>query len=177
MAVRNYMTYRSNSSRPVTTSFDIASHPILDTVRRTLFPSSSEGHYLVASMNRVDCYLAGGYSSHPGPSQLEAGGTEDDPVAQVVVTLPVRYRGGVLQVFKDGNEERFYGRGCLSAGAVPPQPAQGAKASGSIGNMEWVAYLAGECDTKVSPLEKGVRINLVYNVFMKSYGPFGPCEW
>ena len=107
---------------------------------------------------------------------MEAGG-EEDPVAQVVITLPVRYRGGILQVFKDKNEERFYGRGCLSAGAVPPAPAPGTKASASMGNMEWVAYLAGECDTKVSPLEKGVRINLVYNVYMKSYGPFGPSEY
>ncbi|KAG8899280.1 hypothetical protein FRB99_006830 [Tulasnella sp. 403] len=174
-------TFRSSPSRPITPSFDIASHPILDTVRKTLFPYAQDSNYLVANLNRVDVFCPGASSFSPKTSYGADGGiTEDEPCAHVIVTLPVRFRGGMMSVVKDGNEERFWGRGCLSAGSSPPTSGAFAalgqdakKIAGSIGFVEWIAYTGRDCDARIDKVEKGVRINLVYDVWMKSYGPFG----
>ncbi|KAG8927305.1 hypothetical protein FRC02_008318 [Tulasnella sp. 418] len=166
---RSYLTYRTSSSRPISTTFELSQHPILDTVKRTLFPSAPEGHYLTGSLNRVDIYPPGSSSSQPR-SHVEPG-SEEEPVAHIIITLPVRFRGGQMVVSKDGNQETFWGRGCLSsASSTPPIVDK----RGGIGSIEWVAFLAGDCDQRVERVEKGARVNLVYDVFMKSYGPFGP---
>lgn len=85
---------------------------------------------------------------------------------------------------KDGIEEKFWGRGTLSAGSSAPTSggfaALGAqeakKVAGSLGSLEWVAWLGNrECEQKIEKVEKGVRINLVYDVRIRGYGPNGTC--
>ncbi|KAG8913038.1 hypothetical protein FRC01_004768 [Tulasnella sp. 417] len=85
-------TFRSNPARPINTSFDIASHPILETVRRTLFPTllaEGSNNYLVASLNRVDVFCPGASSAQPrGYSSHRSSDGDDEPVAHIIVTLP-----------------------------------------------------------------------------------------
>ncbi|KAG8991029.1 hypothetical protein FRB94_012887, partial [Tulasnella sp. JGI-2019a] len=165
-----HLTYRNSPSRPITTSFELASYPILDTVKRTLFPTTPEGYHLVSSLNRIDVYCPGAASYEPlrNPQQAQQR-TEHEPVAHVIVTLPMRFRGGVLSVAKDGNTDTFWGRGTLSAGSVDSGK------TGGLGNLEWIAYLGnGECDyVRVDKVESGVRVQLVYDVCLRSYGPYG----
>ncbi|KAG8873691.1 hypothetical protein FRB98_008844 [Tulasnella sp. 332] len=168
-----HLTYRNSPNRPITTSFELSSYPILDTVKRTLFPTAPEGVHLVSSLNRIDIYCPGAASYEPlrNPQQAQQR-TEHEPVAHVIVTLPMRFRGGVLSVAKDGNTDTFWGRGTLSAGSSDSSKVVG---GGGIGNLEWVAYLGnGECDyVRVDKVESGVRVHLVYDVCLRSYGPYG----
>lgn len=178
-------TFRSNPARPINTSFDIASHPILETVRRTLFPTllaEGSNNYLVASLNRVDVFCPGASSAQPRGYSSHRTEGDDEPVAHIIVTLPVRFRGGMLSIAKDGVEEKFWGRGTLSAGSSAPTSggfaALGAqeakKISGSLGAVEWVAWMGNrECEQKIDKVEKGVRINLVYDVRIRGFGPLG----
>lgn len=91
----------------------------------------------------------------------------------------------MLSVAKDGVEEKFWGRGTLSAGSSAPTSggfaALGAqeakKISGSLGAVEWVAWMGNrECEQKIDKVEKGVRINLVYDVRIRGFGPLGTGE-
>ena len=79
-----------------------------------------------------------------------------------------------------GNEERFWGRGTLSASSSSASPGfaalggDGKKVSGSLGNIEWVAFGttpdptgANMVEQKVDKVDKGVRINLVYDVCLR----------
>ena len=78
---------------------------------------------------------------------------EEDKVATIIVTLPVRFRGGALVVHDfEGNEEKYYGRG------------------GKPGDLEWTAFLA-DCDHEVETVHRGVRLTIAYNVVLRTFGP------
>jgi len=82
--------------------------------------------------------------------------TNDGRVATVVVTLPVRFKGGAL-VIRDaeGRTEKFFGRG------------------GKTGDiMEWSAFLA-DCEYEVETVQKGCRMTISYGVHLKTFGPSG----
>ncbi|EMD36972.1 hypothetical protein CERSUDRAFT_155368 [Gelatoporia subvermispora B] len=132
----------------LTATLEIANHPILDAVRNTLFPALPTGHYLTAVRDRLEICLKGSSRSvQPRPS--------DNRVATIVVTLPVRFRGGGLVVHnKDGRAETFYGRG------------------GKSGDMEWVAFMS-DCDYEVEMVQKGCRVTISYAVHLKTFGPSG----
>ncbi|KAF8263285.1 hypothetical protein EI94DRAFT_1772985 [Lactarius quietus] len=116
---------------PLTTSLELANHPILEAVRNTLFPLPTG-----ASM---------GEQAPPG----------DTRVATVIITLPVRFRGGALIVnAPEGGEERFQGRGWKS------------------GQMEWVAHLS-DCTSEVEAVQKGCRITVSFAIHLKTFGPSG----
>ena len=78
---------------------------------------------------------------------------EEGKVATIIVTLPVRFRGGALTVHDfEGNEEKYYGRG------------------GKPGSLEWTAFLA-DCDHEIETVKRGVRLMITYTVFMRTFGP------
>jgi len=81
--------------------------------------------------------------------------TKDGRVATIVVTLPVRFRGGAF-VIRDaeGRAEKFYGRG------------------GKTGDMEWTAFLA-DCEYEVETVQKGCRLTISYGVHLRTFGPSG----
>ncbi|KAH9995919.1 hypothetical protein BJV74DRAFT_911574 [Russula compacta] len=133
---------------PLTTSLELANHPVLEAVRNTLFPTLPGGHYLQAVRDKLEIVPT-------GASRDEQGSPGDSRVATVVVTLPVRFRGGTFVVHPpEGGEERFQGRG------------------GKSGHMEWIAYLS-DCTAEVELVQKGCRITLSYGVHLRSFGPAG----
>ena len=133
---------------PLTTSFELANHPILEAVRNTLFPTLPAGHYLQGVRDKLEIVPTG--ASMAG-QVLPA----DSRIATVIVTIPVRFRGGALIISSpEGSEERF--------------PAR----SGKNGHMEWVAYLS-DSTAEVEPVQKGCRITISYAVHLKTFGPAG----
>ena len=131
---------------PLTTTLEIANHPILETVRNTLFPTLPTGHYLTTIRDKLQIWLKGSGMRAPKKST-------DMRVATILVTLPVRFRGGDLVVrSSDGLEEKFHGRG------------------GKVGDMEWTAFMA-DCDHEIEPVAKGCRMTISYAVHIKSFGP------
>ncbi|CCM01998.1 uncharacterized protein FIBRA_04072 [Fibroporia radiculosa] len=133
---------------PLTTTLEIANHPILDAVRSVLFPTLPTGHYLTAIRDKVEIVLKGNNI----PIQRRP---NDNRVATIIVTLPVRFRGGALIVRNpSGLEERFFGRG------------------GKVGDMEWTAFYS-DCDHEVDTVQKGCRVTISYAVQLKTFG-FGP---
>lgn len=135
---------------PLTSTLDLANHPIIDAIRNTLFPTLPDGKFLTAIGDKLEVVPSGGRmipQSRPRPT--------DGRVATISVTLPVRFRGGTLVVYDgEGKQEKFYGRG------------------GKSGDLEWTAFLA-DCDYEVETVDKGCRISLTYGVFMKTFGPSG----
>ncbi|THU81854.1 hypothetical protein K435DRAFT_692741 [Dendrothele bispora CBS 962.96] len=133
---------------PLTTSLEIANHPILDGVRNSLFPLLPHGHYLTVMRDKLEVLTAGG-SMGPQSRALR----NDGRVATICVTLPVRFRGGAITVRDpEGNEEKFYGRG------------------GKNGDMEWMAF-SSDCEYEVETVQKGCRITMLYGVYLKTFGP------
>ncbi|KAI0043047.1 hypothetical protein FA95DRAFT_1609701 [Auriscalpium vulgare] len=133
---------------PLTTSLEIANHPILESIRNTLFPALPNGHYLTAVRDKLEIVTEGSRMSAQPPEG-------DSRVATVVVTLPVRYRGGALVVRSDeGEEETSNGRG------------------GKSGHVEWTAYLAN-CTAETEPVQKGCRLTISYAVHLRTFGPSG----
>ncbi|EPS93743.1 hypothetical protein FOMPIDRAFT_1170255 [Fomitopsis schrenkii] len=131
---------------PLTATLEIANHPILEAVRNTLFPTLPVGHYLTSIRDRLEIVLKG----NKIPVQRRP---NDGRVATIVVTLPVRFRGGALVVRNaDGVEEQFYARG------------------GKSGDMEWTAFM-GDCDHEVELVQKGCRVSISYGVQLRSFGP------
>ncbi|KAL1730798.1 hypothetical protein EV714DRAFT_236545 [Schizophyllum commune] len=136
---------------PLTTSLEIANHPILEALRTTLFPSLSAGQYLTAVRDKLEVIVSQGRMGLQ-PCSLR----NDGRVATIAVTLPVRFRGGALIVRSaDGTEERYHGRG------------------GKSGDLEWVAFLS-DCEYQVETVTKGCRVSLTYGVYLKTFGPSGP---
>ena len=134
---------------PLTTTLEIANHPILETVRNILFPTLQTGHYLTAVRHTLEIWLKG---NRP----LILPRANDGRVATIIVTLPVRFRGGALVVRSaEGPEERFFGRG------------------GKPGDMEWTAFM-GDCDHEFEAVTKGARLTISYAVQLRSFGPSGP---
>ncbi|KAG7445361.1 uncharacterized protein BT62DRAFT_191236 [Guyanagaster necrorhizus] len=133
---------------PLTTSLEIANHPILAAIRTTLFPSLPEGQYLTTRRDRLEVIVSGG---RMGPQSRSL--RNDGRVATITVTLPVRFRGGALIVRSDSTnaEERFTGKG------------------GKNGDIEWTAFLA-DCDYEVEMVEKGCRLSILYGVYLKTFG-------
>lgn len=133
---------------PLTTSLELANHPILEAVRNTLFPNLPAGHYLQAVRDKLEIVPT-------GASMDEQAVPGDSRVATVLVTLPVRHRGGAFIVHPpEGGEERNQGRG------------------GKSGHMEWIAYMS-DCTAEVETVLKGCRISLSFAVHLKSFGPAG----
>jgi hypothetical protein len=133
---------------PLTPSLEIANHPILDAVRSTLFPNLPPGHYLTSMRDKLEVVDNGG-RMHPQPRSLRSDGRS----ATIIVTLPVRFRGGALVVRDpDGREEKYFGRG------------------GKNGDIEWTAFLP-DCDYEIETVQKGCRISISYGVFLRSFGP------
>jgi len=140
---------------PLSATLEIANHPILDAVRNTLFSTLPVGHYLTAIRDRLEIVPKGSRMT-PQPKPM------DSRVATIVVTLPVRYRGGALVVRDvDGNEETYHG---------------GGRASGTggigVGHLEWTAYLAS-ADVEVEEVTKGCRLTISYAVYLRTFGPSG----
>ncbi|KAG5640783.1 hypothetical protein DXG03_007200, partial [Asterophora parasitica] len=92
---------------PFNCSLDLASHPILDAVRSSLFPNLPPGHYITAVRDKLEIVEAGSYLA-PQPRSLR----NDGRSATIVITLPSRFDGGALIVHnRDGNHERYLGKG------------------------------------------------------------------
>lgn len=137
---------------PLTASLEISNYPILDAVRNALFPRLPSGQYLTTLIDRLDVVEEGARLNIQSPAQL----ANDDRAATIVVTLPVRYRGGVIVIRdQDGREERFQGGG------------------GKNGDIDWVA-LRSDCTYEIEPVLKGVFLSIRYGVFIKSFGPTSP---
>lgn len=133
---------------PLTSTLELANHPILDAIRTALFPRLASGQYLVAVRDLLELVPTGG---HMCPQRRLP--QEEGKVATIIVTLPVRYRGGALVIHDfEGNEEKYYGRG------------------GKPGDLEWTAFLA-DCDHEVETVQRGVRLTISYNVFLRTFGP------
>jgi len=77
----------------------------------------------------------------------------DGRSATIVVTLPVRYRGGAVIVTEPsfGGSEHFPGRG------------------GKNGDLDWVAFL-GNCDYEIDTVLSGCRMSVSYGVYVKGCG-------
>ncbi|KAI0033302.1 hypothetical protein K488DRAFT_48043 [Vararia minispora EC-137] len=133
---------------PLTTTLEIANHPILDAIRATLFPALPTGHYLTALRDRLEIVPAGArLVPQPPPA--------DGRVATLLVTLPVRHRGGALHVrAADGALEVFAGRG------------------GRAGQLDWAAFFS-DCDAEVERVTKGCRVSIAYAVQLRTFGPAG----
>ncbi len=133
---------------PLTATLELANHPILDAVRNTLFPALPVGHYLTVVRDKLEIWPKGNavtVQSRP----------LDNRVATILVTLPVKFRGGSLVVRKAaGMEEKFYGRG------------------GKSGDLEWTAFMS-DCDYEIQTVRSGCRVTISYAVQLKSFGPAG----
>jgi len=137
---------------PLSATLEIANHPILDAVKNTLFSTLPVGHYLTAVRDKLEVVPKGGRMI-PQPKPL------DSRVATVIVTLPVRHRGGALVIRDpDENEEIYHGGG--RGGAI------------GVGHLEWTAILA-DCDYEVEEVTKGCRLTLSYAVYLRTFGPSG----
>jgi hypothetical protein len=156
----DYASYSSPSKEslfyppnlPLSATLEIANHPILDAVKNTLFSTLPVGHYLTAVRDRLEVVPKGGRMI-PQPKPLDA------RVATIIVTLPVRYRGGALVVRDvDENEEIYHGGG--RGGAI------------GVGHLEWTAILA-DSDYEVEEVTKGCRLTLSYAVYLRTFGPSG----
>jgi hypothetical protein len=160
------------SSYPFALSLDLATHPVLDTIRTILFPNMQQGQHLTAVRDRLEVFGSGQYyrmHQECDPRTSEAVGT-------IIVTLPVRFNGGSLVVRKGGLAEK------LACKASNPQ------------EVEWCAFTS-DCEHEIRQVKQGYRMwaaflsalvcrspltllarlsrNLTYNLYMRSYGPAG----
>ena len=133
---------------PLTATLELANHPILEAVRNTLFPALPVGHYLTALRDKLEVWPSGNAPLiQPRPI--------DNRVATVLITLPVKFKGGVLVVRgTDGLEERFHGRG------------------GRPGDLEWTAFMS-DCEYEIQTVRSGCRVTISYAVQVHSFGPAG----
>ena len=120
------------SQLPLTTTLSTTDHPIFDAVRTPLFPKLASGQYFVAVQDMLEIVPSGG---HMCPQRRIV--QEEGKVATLVVTLPVRYKGGPPVVIDFEAGKRYYGRG------------------GKAGNFERSAVL-GDCDHEVESVQKGI---------------------
>src|SRR6267154_4620734 len=68
---------------PLTTSLEIANHPILDAVRSSLFPVLPPGHHLSVLRDKLEVVVSGGRMG-----RQPVGLRNDGRSATIVVTLP-----------------------------------------------------------------------------------------
>ncbi|KAF8624336.1 hypothetical protein AX17_007164 [Amanita inopinata Kibby_2008] len=131
---------------PLTASLDLSNHPILDAVRAGLFPSLESEKYLVAVRDKLEVLVNGGRMGVQ-PRMLRS----DGRVATVIVTFPVRFRGGALVIRgEDGRVEKYHGRG------------------GKAGDLEWVGF-SNNCEYEMETVTKGCRMTLSYGVHIRTY--------
>jgi hypothetical protein len=135
---------------PITTTLDISNHPILEAIRNTIFPTLPQGHYLTALRDKLEIIVTGGRML-PQASNLR----NDGRVATILVTLPIRHRGGAL-IVRDaqGRTEQFQGKG------------------GKGGDLEWTAFTT-ECEYEMQTVTRGCRATMSYAIYLKSFGPAG----
>jgi len=133
---------------PLTTSLEIANHPILDAIRNSLFPDLPAGYHLSVLRDKLEVVVSGGRMGRQ-PISLRNDGRN----ATIIVTLPVRYRGGAVIVTEPsfGDTEKFIGRG------------------GKNGDLDWVAFL-GDCDYEIDTVQSGCRVSVSYGVYIKGFG-------
>lgn len=145
---------------PLSATLEIANHPILEAVRNTLFSTLPKGHHITAIRDMLEIVPKGGRMT-PLPKPI------DSRIATIVVTLPVRYRGGAL-IIRDPNsdDEEIY-RG----GGKSHTSAQGHTGVG-VDHLEWTAFLAN-CDYEVEEVTKGLRLTISYAVYVRSFGTGG----
>lgn len=132
---------------PLTTSLEIANHPILDAIRSFLFPNLPPGHHLSVIRDKLEVVVSGGRMGRQ-PISLR----NDGRSATIILTLPVRYRGGAIIVTEPsyGESEKFVGRG------------------GKNGDLDWVAFV-GDCDYEIDTVQSGCRVSISYGVYIKSF--------
>ncbi|KAK2464482.1 hypothetical protein APHAL10511_003461 [Amanita phalloides] len=132
---------------PLTVSLDLANHPVLDAIRAGFFPNLEPDKYIVALRDKLEVLVNGGRMGVQ-PRMLRS----DGRVATIIVTLPVRFRGGALVIqSEDRRVEKYHGRG------------------GKPGDMEWVAFL-DECEYEMEAVTKGCRMTVSYGVHIKQHG-------
>lgn len=152
---------------PLSATLEIANHPILEAVRNTLFSTLPKGHHLTAIRDKLEIVPKGGRMT----PQLKP---TDGRVATVVVTLPVRYRGGAL-IIRDPNTPASPDFGGVEeiyrGGGKSHTSSQGHTGVG-IDNLEWTAFLSN-CDYEVEEVAKGLRLSISYAVYVRSFGTGG----
>lgn len=150
-----YDTYASREglfyppNLPLTSSLEIANYPILDAIKNSLYPLLPAGEYLTVVKDGLDVIQAGSHIAAHSPALLR----NDQRAGTIVITLPIRFRGGAMNV-RDaaGRVEKFQG-----TGSKP-------------GDIEWIAFRS-DCDYEVEPVQKGCLITLSYGIYIKSFGP------
>jgi len=132
-----------------TPSFEIANHLILGSVLASLYPQLPLGNHVFAVRNRLDVINSGSHLANQNPALL----SNDGRSATIIVTLPVRFRGGDLVVRDSrGHEERFQRLG--------EQP----------GDIDWLAFPA-DCEYRIETVQKGCCLTLSYGVYLKHPNP------
>ena len=130
-------------------SFEIANHTILGSVHASLYPQLPLGNHVFAVRNRLDVINSGSHLGNQNPALL----SNDGRSATIIVTLPVRFRGGDLVVRDSrGHEERFQRLG--------EQP----------GDIDWLAFPA-DCEYRIETVQKGCCMTLSYGVYLKQSSP------
>ncbi|EJD05053.1 kinase-like protein [Fomitiporia mediterranea MF3/22] len=131
----------------LTTTLELSSHPILATIRTTLFAHLTSNQYLVAVKDTMQLVPAGGHMCPQRYSTQEA-----NKVATLVITLPSQFSGGALTVHNlERNEENYY------------------SGDEKLGDVEWTAFLA-DCGYEVETVRKGIRLMISYNVLLRTHG-------
>lgn len=148
---------------PLSATLEIANHPIIDAIRNALFPTLPKGHHLTAVRDMLEIVPKGGRMT-PLPKPI------DSRVATVIVTLPVRYRGGAL-IIRDPNAIEEAGEDIYRGGGKSHTSSQGHTGVG-IDHLEWTALLAN-CDYEVEEVTKGLRLTISYAVYVRSFGTGG----
>ncbi|TFK28271.1 hypothetical protein FA15DRAFT_652930 [Coprinopsis marcescibilis] len=147
---------------PLTTSLELANHPVLDAVKNSLFPNLPHGHYLTAVRDRLEVVLDGGRLERQvclgGAHARTAGEAQGlgKRAATLILTLPVRFTGGAL-IIRDpttGATERF------------PTKSRGEN------DLEWVAF-SGHCEYETEVVEKGYKLLLSYAVHVRNFSTEG----
>lgn len=96
---------KSSSSHRVFLSLSINNHPILDA---SLFPQFPQENHLCTVREKLDMIDSGSHLANQTPAVLN----NDGRSATIIVTLPVRFRGGIILVCDSlGREEKFQGSG------------------------------------------------------------------
>ena len=132
-----------------TPSFEIANHLILGSVHAALYPQLPLGNHVFAVRNRLDVINSGSHLANHNPALL----SNDGRSATIIVTLPVRFRGGDLVVRDSrGHEERYQRLG------------------EQAGNLDWLAFPA-DCEYRIETVQKGCCLTLSYGVYLKHFNP------
>jgi hypothetical protein len=133
-----------------TPSFEIANHLILGSVHASLYPQLPLGNHVFAVRDRLDVINSGSHLANQNPALL----SNDGRSATILVTLPVRFRGGDV-VVRDprGHEERFQRLGGEQAG-----------------DIDWLAFPA-DCEYRIETVQKGCCLTLSYGVYLKQFNP------